>query len=72
MYHYGWLWEELTLLSEIYADVMDVNRCNSAKEIPVPKFCFFDLVSALKSNMDAISMETNFGEKLFFSPYFSY
>ena len=42
MYHYGWLWEELTLLSELYADVMDVNRCNSAKEFPVPKFCYFD------------------------------
>ena len=42
MYHYGWLWEDITFLSEMYADVMDVNRCNSAKEFPVPKFCFFD------------------------------
>ena len=33
-HHYGWLWEELTLLSEMYA--MDVTRCNSAKEFPVP------------------------------------
>ena len=44
MYHYGWLREELTLLSEMDADVMDVNRCNSAKEFPVTKFCFFDFV----------------------------
>ena len=38
MYHYGWLCEELTLISEMYADAMDVNHCNSAKnsspEIP--------------------------------------
>ena len=37
-YHYGWLCEELTLISEMYADAMDVNHCNSAKnsspEIP--------------------------------------
>ena len=44
MYHYGWLWKELTFLSEMYADVMDVNRCTSAKEFPVPKFCFFNFV----------------------------
>ena len=46
MYHYGWLWEELTLLSELYADVMDVNHCNSAnfEEWPVQKLCFFDFV----------------------------
>ena len=25
MYHYGWLCEELTLISEMYADAMDVN-----------------------------------------------
>ena len=31
MYHYGWLCEELTLISEMYADAMDVNHCNSAK-----------------------------------------
>ena len=41
---FGWLWEEVTFLSEIYADVMDVNRCNSAKEFPVPKFSVFDFV----------------------------
>ena len=38
MYHYGWLCEELTHISEMYADAMDVNHCNSAKnsspEIP--------------------------------------
>ena len=32
MYHYGWLCEELTLISEMYADAMDVNHCNSAKK----------------------------------------
>ena len=44
MYHYGWLGEELTLISEMYADAMDVNHCNSATKIPVPKLCFFDFV----------------------------
>ena len=44
MYHYGWLCEELTLISEMYAGAMDVNHRNSAKKIPVPKFCFFDFV----------------------------
>ena len=42
MYHYGRLWDELTLLSEMYADVMDITCCNLATEFPVPKFCFFD------------------------------
>ena len=44
MYHYGWLCEELTLISEMYSDAMDENHCNSAKKILVPKFCFFDFV----------------------------
>ena len=29
MYHYGWLCEELTLISEMYADAMDVIRRKS-------------------------------------------
>ena len=42
MYHYGWLCEELTLISEMYADAMDVNHCNSAKNSS-PKIPFLRL-----------------------------
>ena len=41
-------------------------------EVPVLEVYIRTLVSALKSNMEAISMETNFGKKIIFSPYFSY
>ena len=40
MYHYGWLWKELTLLSEMYADVMDVI---AAERISSPEILFLRL-----------------------------